>query len=183
MVKLSQLAGPAGEPVDVPGQFPRDRDRRTTRGGCPGATPGEGRLPGRRVERSVGGEDLLVQAPKRSAWLDAEFLGQHCAGGAELGQRIGLPAGPVQRQHDLAAESLAQRMLADQAGQLGRCLLVTAQGDHHLDPLLDRAQPQLGQARLLDGCPRAGNARQRSAVPQIQGGVQRSSRGLEITVG
>ena len=75
--------------------------------------------------------------------LEAEFPGQDVAGGRELGQGIGLPAAPVQRHHELAAEPLPQRMLTDQSGQLRHGLAVAAKGEHDVDAFLDGGQPQL----------------------------------------
>ena len=52
------------------------------------------------------------------AGLDAQLGIQHPPGVAERRQRLGLPPGPVQREHQLPAQPLAQRMLGHQLLQL-----------------------------------------------------------------
>ena len=53
-----------------------------------------------------------MQPPQRLAGVDAELAGEQVADMAVGGQRVALPAAPVQRQHELAVQPLPQRMLA-----------------------------------------------------------------------
>ena len=52
------------------------------------------------------------------AGLDAQFGIEYPPGVVEHRQRLGLPPGPVQREHQLPAQPLAQRMLGHQQLQL-----------------------------------------------------------------
>ncbi len=60
------------------------------------------------------GEHGGVQAFQGLAGVDAELAGEQVTGPAVGGKRVGLPAGPVQRQHQLAVQPLPQRMVPDQ---------------------------------------------------------------------
>jgi len=127
--------------------------------------PGQAAELGRRVQGGVGGEHLLVQSPQLRAWIDAELPGQHVAGIRERSQCVGWPAAAVQRQHHLGPEPFSQRMLADQRGQLGQCLMVAAQCEQDVDAFLGRGLPQLIQPGPLDVGPRAGDPGQRGTLP------------------
>jgi len=54
------------------------------------------------VERRVLGEHGCVQPPQRLPRIDAELTGEQVADPPVGGQRVGLPASPVQRQDELA---------------------------------------------------------------------------------
>ena len=58
-------------------------------------------------------------------------------------ERLGLAAGPVERQHQLRPQSFAGWMVRDQPLQLRDQRLVAAEGEVGLDPILDRDQPRL----------------------------------------
>ena len=75
------------------------------------------------VERRVVGQDGCVQALQRFSGVDAEFAGEQVAGTPVGGERLGLPATAIQRQHELAVQPLPQRMLGGQPLQLAgeRC--------------------------------------------------------------
>ena len=81
--------------------------------------------------------------------VDAELLDQDRPGPLVGQQRIGLPTRAVQGQQQLGPQPLPQRLLADQPFQLGHQLPVAAQPQVGLDPILQRDQPQLGQAVAL----------------------------------
>ena len=101
------------------------------------------------VQCRVVGEHGGVQALQRLAGIDAELPGEQVADPPVGGQRVGLPAAPVQRQHELAVQPLPQRMPGDQLLQLGGQRVVPAQRQVRVDPGLDRGQPQLLQAGRL----------------------------------
>ena len=103
--------------------------------------------------------------PQPRAGIDAELLGELTAGISERGQRVGWPAAAVQRQHDLAAEPLPQRILADQRGRLGQGLVMAAQREKDVDAVPDRRLPQLVQPGPLDVGPRSWYPGQRGALP------------------
>jgi len=88
-------------------------------------------------------------ARRRGTRLQAELLQEqfpHLPVGLEC---LGLAAAAVQGEHELAAEPLAQRLLADQALQLTDQLAAGAEGQVGLDPLLQADQAQLVQPRDL----------------------------------
>ena len=86
-----------------------------------------------------------MQPPQRLPGVDAELAGEQVADMAVGGQRVGLPAAPVQRQHELAVQPLPQRMVGGQLLQLGGERVVPAQRQVGVDPGLERGQPQLLQ--------------------------------------
>ena len=77
--------------------------------------------------------------------VDAELVGQPAPELAVGGQRLGLAAAPVEREHPLPAQPLAQRMGGDQPVQLaGHSGVVTA-GQIGLHQVFDGGQPRLSQ--------------------------------------
>ena len=93
----------------------------------------EGRLVlGRRdrraqVERGVVGEDLGLQVRERRAWLESEVLGHPGPSPLERGERVGLAAAPIERDHQQPRELLVGGVIGDQARQLGDHLGVPAE--------------------------------------------------------
>ena len=75
-------------------------------------------------EGGVPGEDLQLQPEQARAGRPGRLSGRHRAGLSEPGQRLGPPARPVQRHHELAQEPLALRMLPDEAGKQRHRLVV-----------------------------------------------------------
>ena len=100
-------------------------------------------LPHEQVESRVLLEDRLVQPAKRTTGLDSELLHQARASGRYDCERVSLAARAVQGQHELAAQSLAQRVCAGEALQLADELVMVAQHQIELDPLLQGRQPRL----------------------------------------
>ena len=82
-------------------------------------------------------QDGLVRLAQRHAGLDAQFVAQHPATLPVGGQRLGLPARPVQGHHQGAAQALPGRVGADEPDQLGYERLVPAQRQLGGHPLLD----------------------------------------------
>ena len=93
-----------------------------------------------------------MQVPQRLPWIDAELIGEQVAGTPVGGQRLGLPAAAIQRQHELAVQPLPQRILGGQLLQLAGERVVPAKRQVRVDPRLQRGEPQFLQA----GLPRAG---------------------------
>ena len=58
-------------------------------------------------------------------------------------QRVGLPSGAVEGDHQLSRERLAVGMLCRQLLQLGDELAVASEHQVGLDPILDRREPEL----------------------------------------
>ena len=99
-------------------------------------------------------------------------LDEDATGVGERGQRLGLPSASVQRQHQLPAEPLPERVRPDQLGQLAGRLGRPAELEQQLDVLLGGGQPLLAEPGPDDLRPRAGNAVERVALPQPQAPTQ-----------
>ena len=107
-----------------------------------------------------------MQRAQLRAGLDAQLLDEDATGVGERGQRLRLPPGPVQRQHQLPAEPLPERVRADQLRQLPGRLGRPAELEQDVDVLLGGGQPLLAEPGPDDLRPRAGNAVERDALPQ-----------------
>ena len=82
-----------------------------------------------------------MQAPQRLPGIDPELVGEQIADTPVSGQRVGLPAAAVQRQHELAVQPLPQRMVGDQPLQFGGDRAVPAKRQVSLDPGLPGGEP------------------------------------------
>ena len=162
-----QLTGAADEAVDG-GGHPRSGDALCQRGwrGWRGHR-------GRRVERPVTGQDPLLQLVDRRTGVDAVLLGDAFAEGTAHGQRVGRPAGLVQRAHQQQLRTFSQRFGPRQGIDLG-------QGDRRVarlqttgQPLLPQLRPPFRQAGDVgdEGQP-VGDVRQRVAPPHVERGRQ-----------
>ena len=60
-------------------------------------------------------------------------------------ERLGLASRPIQREHQLPAQALAQRMLGDERLELAHELAMAAIREVRINRVLERAQPQLLQ--------------------------------------
>ena len=141
---------------------------------------------GRRVDgrRELGGvpENVLVQIAQPLSGLDAELLHEPGARGLEGRQRVGLPPAAIERQHLQLHEALLEGMRDDQRVQLAQELAVAAQLEVELDPLDDRGQALLLQARALgiEQTVRA-HSPERLAAPETKRLVDPLPSGLRLT--
>ena len=85
-----------------------------------------GRLNGS-VELRVVLEDRALESLQLVAELEPELLVEVRARVAVGGERVGLAAAAVERQHQLAAETLTERRLGDEPLELGHDLVVTTE--------------------------------------------------------
>jgi hypothetical protein len=106
-----------------------------------------------------------LQAPQFGTGLNAQLLDEDATAVSEHRQRLGPPAAPVKRQHELAAEPLPQRVLTHQPGKLSCGLGMAAKREHDIGAFLDRGQPLLAKPDPLDLGPRARNPGQRGRLP------------------
>ena len=97
------------------------------------------------VERGVAGQDRELELLKRRSRLEAQLLRQHAPEPLENLERLCLPTGSVQRQHELAVEPLPQRVTRDKIAQLADEVARVTKGEIGFHPLL-----QSGQMKLLD---------------------------------
>ena len=101
------------------------------------------------VERRVLAEDRLLELAQRGARLDPELLDEHAARLLVRLERLGLPAAAVEREHQLAAEPLAERVLGDQRLELGDEVGVGAERELGVDQILQRRRRELLEPRGL----------------------------------
>jgi hypothetical protein len=99
--------------------------------------------------------------------LHADLLHERGARDTVRRERLRLAAAPVQREHPLRVEPLAQRVRGHERVELGDHVGVPARGQVGLDGRLGRARPQLLQpADLRSGERLVGDVGQRVAAPQ-----------------
>ena len=95
----------------------------------------------RRLQRGILLQDRALQLLQCLAWFDAELLRQHPPRLLVDGQRICLPPAPVQRDHQLLVQALAQRIGGHQGLQLTDDMRVTPEREIGLDPVFHHAGP------------------------------------------
>ena len=166
----------------LPGERLRDREQRLRR---PVAQPRDEdralrsrRL--RELERRILAQDRALELLQRRARLDPELVDEHASRGLVGGQRLGLAARPVEREHQLAAQALAQGMLGRERLELRDQRGVPAEGEVGVDPPLDREQVHLLEApdrrlreRLVGEVGERRPAPERERLAQPLGGLLR----------
>ena len=80
-----------------------------------------------------------MHAAQERARLEAQLLDEELAALAVGLERLRLPAGAVEGEHELGAQPLAQRMRADERLELADDLRVRADRELRLGPLLHAA--------------------------------------------
>jgi hypothetical protein len=180
-------AGLAGEQEQAPATGERVVDTADELGELPlAADEPAARCTGRRlghgeVESRILPQDRLVQLTQATSGLDAQLLDQHGACSPEGLQRLGLAAGAVQAQHQLATQALPQRMLPHQPFQLAGELGVTTGGELGVETLLQRRQTRLLQAGDLGLRERlVGQVGKRCSTPHRERLGQQPRRGQRL---
>ena len=87
---------------------------------APATTFAAGVLDRGEVEPRILGQDRALELAQPLARLDAQLVGQRAAGVAVGLQRVGLPVGAVQREHQLRPQPLAVGVLGDQRARAVR---------------------------------------------------------------
>ena len=118
--------------------------RLRTRSGCRG-----------RFERCILSQDRLLELPQLPPRLDPEHLDQGSSPIRVCGQCLSIAARPIEREHQVPAQSLSQRMVPHECLELTDEVAAAAGGQIGLDPVLEARQPRLLQT---------GNLRLREAV-------------------
>jgi hypothetical protein len=135
--------------------------RRFAVGGHPALRGG-----GRRGDLGILLEDGLVEVVELGARFDPQ-LDERGASVAVGLQRVGLASCPVQREHALGMQALAQWLSDDERIELRDHLGMAAGGQVGIDGQLGRSQPQLLEAADLRRCERLiDEVRERLAAPQ-----------------
>ena len=94
-------------------------------------------------ERALLAQDRAVERLQLRPGLDPELLDERPPRIVVGGERLGLAAAPVEREHQVRAQPLAQRVRADERLDLGHELGVRAQLEVGGDPLLEHAEAQI----------------------------------------
>ena len=101
-------ARPPGVGIRRPGRRPADAGR--------GSAPGVG---GTQVEGRLVAQDRPLEAGQVDARIDAELVAEQHPGPFEGPERLGLPTGPVQADHQLLPSPLPQWLVVDQVLERG----------------------------------------------------------------
>ena len=145
---------PAGRGLARPGSRGLARGPlRAARAGLPMPGGRCGQEPGQRGTRRgqirVGVEDPGLEVAQFPPGFHAELIHEHPAGALVGGQRLGLPAAAVQRQHQLGMETLTPGVIVRQLGQLADQLGVQPAGQPGVHPPFLGLHPQRVQPRHL----------------------------------
>ena len=97
----------------------------------------------RKRELRVLAQDRPLELLQGRGRLDPELLDERAPAVTVGLERLGLSARAVQSNHQLAAQALAERLLADERLELADERSVTAEGELGLDPPFEPDQPQL----------------------------------------
>ena len=128
-------------------------------------------------------EDRALELAERRSRFDPELVGERRAGALVRAQGVGLPAGAVERQHELAPQPLAQRRVGDRPLDVGDELARLAEREESVEAILGDEHAQLVQ--------RAGGERAavdlveafvRRALPRRERVVERGHRRTRVTL-
>jgi len=121
---------------------------------------------------------LTAQALAR---LETQLLGQHAPRLFVHAQRVRLSSGAIEREHQLAAQALPERVLRNETLQLGRDCIVAAERQIGVDPHLQGAELELFQPPDLDlGEGLVAEVGQRRSPPQSERLPQRRIRVIGV---
>ena len=130
------------------------------------------------------GEDPLLQRSQLRAGFEPELVVECFATFAIRGERVGLAPAPVQRQHQLPQQPLTVGVHGDERLELADHIAVVAEHQVGLDPVLQRGQARVLQARDLALSERLiREIGKRLAAPQPQRRLQQLPGARSVTVG
>lgn len=133
--------------------------------------------PGRRraavqLQARVTSQDQPLQLRQVAAGLKPLTVDQVLAGLREDRQRLALPAGPVQRQHQQPPQPFPLRVRGGQQAEFGDHLVLAPEQQRQFEPLLLGGQPQLGQPAAVHRGERPRQPVQSAAPPERERPVQ-----------
>ena len=113
-------------------------------------------------------QDRGFDLAELAAGLDAELLDEHVACSLVRGQRVDLPTGSVERDHEVSTEAFAVRVAAHEPLEL--CDVdVATERELGVDPVFDRADPRLLEPWHLERRERlVGEVGERRLAPQSE---------------
>ena len=92
------------------------------------------------AQHLVVGQDRGLELAQLVARFEAEVFDEEIAAGAVDVERFGLPAGAVEREHQLTARAFPQRVLGDHALQFTDERVMAAQQQLDVDAVLQHRQ-------------------------------------------
>src|SRR5439155_26767109 len=95
------------------------------------------------LERRVVAQDRLLEIVQRATRFEPELVNERPAGVLVGGERLGLTAGTVERNHQLGPQLFTQRMVGDERLELADQTGVPSKSDLGLDPFLERVEMEL----------------------------------------
>jgi hypothetical protein len=119
-------------------------------------------------------EDRELELAQLGARLKPELIVEHPACVVKRSERFGLAAAPIEREDELTAEALTQRLPRDERRELRDEGCVSARFEVGVDSLLDCDEPQFLERPRLGGDERRLEPVQRLAVPERIGGAQQA---------
>ena len=126
-------------------------------------------------------EDRPLEPRQRRPRLEAQLLGQHAPAVPVDLQRLRLAPGAIQRQHQLRAQTLAQRLARDGGLELRDQLGMAPARQIGLDAALQRDHPALQHAVDLHArLGRLGQLGQRRSAPHAQPGTELGGGALGV---
>ena len=134
-------------------------------------------------ERLVLAEHRGLELLERRAWIEPELVAEHVAGRAIRSERVRLTARAVEREHELGARPLPQRLRRDEGLELGHELGVAAEREVGVHAPLDRGHAQLlepGDVGLGERL--VGEIRERRPAPEGKGLAQHSLGSRRIAI-
>jgi hypothetical protein len=130
-------------------------------------------LLGGRDGRDVVAQDRALELSQLLARLQAQLVGEQRPGALIRGQRVGLPFGAIEREHELAPVPFPERLLLGETLDLRNELDMASEGEVGVDPLLDADEPELVEPPRLE---RKRTARRHvcegTPAPEPEGGVE-----------
>ena len=135
---------------------------------------------GSQLERRILVEDLALQLTELYRRFEAELVVEAAAEVVVDRERVGVPAGPVEREHPLPVQALTQREPRDLGLQLTDQLCVAALHQLRLDAILETHQAQLVEMVALDSREGLAELGERLAAPEPEGVAQPRGRGRRL---
>ena len=138
---------------------------------------------GRQEQGGILAEDGAFERLQLRAGIEAQLLAEHLAGRLEGPQGLRLPARAVERQHQVAVESLAQRCLAHERLELRDQLGISPVSQLGVDAVLEHRPPELVEpGRLPPEQPLVIRAVEGRSPPERQGTAQHLDRDLDVSL-
>jgi hypothetical protein len=134
------------------------------------------------LERHILTEHPALELPKRRVRLDPQVVGERPPERPIAGERLCVPARPVERKHVLRPETLAKRMLGRQRFELAHDVAMVPERAVGLDPPFERGDAQLFEARALLPGEGLRDLGQGGSAPQCERRIQQLSRSLRLVL-